>query len=155
MHTKTANIAKLNNGQIALYIPKYETIIDRYTENTGTLHTLHGSYSNPDLASDGSGCACDPCTIAKRSRNPSMRSPIADSGHISQNYLYKPDYKAVQSYTNMQRTTGNRITPRTDGIFFGTATNQRQFDGTISGLKTYGRTLTDDEISAHAATGHP
>ncbi|GAB7015409.1 hypothetical protein JCM10550A_07750 [Methanogenium cariaci] len=42
-----------------------------------------------------------------------------------------------------------------DGISFYSTTHVRKFDGTISGLNTYGRRLTDNEISAHAAAGHP
>lgn len=41
------------------------------------------------------------------------------------------------------------------GITWGTQNDARRFDGTISGLKTYGRRLPDAEIVAHAAAGHP
>ncbi len=41
------------------------------------------------------------------------------------------------------------------GIEFNGGTNVRKFNGTISGLNTYGRRLTDEEIAAHAAAGHP
>lgn len=55
----------------------------------------------------------------------------------------------------LRSSAGPYQTGGPDGITFNGATNTRRFDGTISGLNTYGRRLTDDEIAALAAAGHP
>lgn len=57
--------------------------------------------------------------------------------------------------SGLRSSAGPYQTGSPDGITFNGKSNVRRFDGTISGLKTYGRRLTDDEIAAHAAAGHP
>ncbi|WFN33442.1 hypothetical protein L1S32_06160 [Methanogenium sp. S4BF] len=116
LHTKTKDIAKRNKGRFVHHIPKKDNVIERCTESTRTLHTLQGSYSNPDSASGGNDGVCDPCSIAKRSGNPPIRGSNEDSGHNSQDYLCKPDCKAMQSHAPMQKTAEQGATLPLPGI---------------------------------------
>jgi hypothetical protein len=47
LHTNSTQIAKRNNGQNVTRISKEDSMPERCTENTGTVPTLQGSYSNP------------------------------------------------------------------------------------------------------------
>ncbi len=116
LRTKKAHIAKLNNGEITRNITNKDTKIDRCTEINSTLRTLQGSYSNPDMAPCEGGCVCDPCNIAKLPQDSVIKSLIDDSDSNMLIQLCKPDCKAMQSYANMQTTTGTGGTPPLPGI---------------------------------------